>query len=339
MRKMLNTLYVTTPEAYVSRDGDNVVVSVDKEERLRVPIINLEGIVTFGYMGASPGVMKLCVDHGVALSFLTPSGRFIASLSGPTRGNVLLRREQYRVAGDAVAALRLARIMTAAKIKNGRSVLQRRMRDHGPDPDVEASICAMAASKRHALTAVNADELRGYEGEAANAYFGVFDHLIVQQKGCFSFDGRNRRPPRDPVNAMLSFAYALLASDVSAALETVGLDPCVGFLHTVRPGRKSLALDVMEELRAYVADRFVLSIINRRQIDGGGFTVRDDGVTMTDLARKAFIKAWQLRKQDQVTHPFMGEKIPIGLLPYAQAMLLSRYLRGDLDAYPPFLWK
>lgn len=336
MRKMLNTLYVTTPEAYVSRDGDNVVVSVDKEERLRVPIINLEGIVTFGYMGASPGVMKLCVDHGVALSFLTPSGRFIASLSGPTRGNVLLRREQYRVAGAPESALHLARIMTAAKIKNGRSILQRYVRDYGPDPDVDASIRGMAASKRHALTASGIAELIGFEGEAANAYFGVFDHLIVQQKDSFIFDGRNRRPPRDPVNAMLSFAYALLASDVSAALETVGLDPCVGFLHTMRPGRKSLALDLMEELRAYIADRFVLSLINRRQIDGRGFAAQDDSVTMTDLARKAFIKAWQLRKQDQVTHPFMGEKIPIGLLPYAQAMLLARHLRGDLDDYPAF---
>lgn len=336
MRKMLNTLYVTTPEAYISRDGEDVVVSVDKEERLRVPIINLEGIVTFGYMGASPGVMKLCVDHGVALTFLTPGGRFIATLAGPTRGNVLLRREQYRVADDAESALHIARIMIAAKIKNGRATLQRYTRDYGADPEVEAVIHAMAASKKQALRATDMDSLRGFEGEAANAYFGVFDRLIVQQKDGFSFSGRNRRPPRDPVNAMLSFAYTLLASDVSAALETVGLDPCVGFQHTMRPGRKSLALDLMEELRAYMADRFVLSLINRRQIDASGFAAQDDCVTMTDAARKAFIKAWQLRKRDQMTHPFMGDKISLGLLPYAQAMLLARHLRGDIDDYPAF---
>lgn len=333
---MLNTLYVTTPQAYLSKDGQNVVVSIDQEERLRVPILNLEAIVTFGYMGASPGLMKLCVDNSVALTFLSPSGQYIASISGPTRGNVLLRRVQYRVADDPAAALHLAKIMIAAKIRNGRAVLMRYLRDYGPDEAVTAATVANTNSKKHVLTASDAAELRGHEGDAANDYFRVFGRLIVQQRESFRFDSRSRRPPKDPVNAMLSFAYTLLGSDVAAALETVGLDPCVGFLHTLRPGRRSLALDMMEELRAYMADRFVLSLINRRQVDPRGFLSQDGCVTMTDSTRKAFIKAWQERKHDEMTHPFLGGKIPMGLIPYAQAMLLARHLRGDLDDYPAF---
>jgi CRISPR-associated protein Cas1 len=337
MRKLLNTLYVTTPEAYLSKDGLNIVVSVDQEEKFRIPIINIEGIVTFGYAGASPGAMKLCCDSGVSLTFLSPNGRYVGRVQGPVRGNVLLRNTQFRFAADNEKALALSRLFIAGKIHNYRSILHRHLRDYGANDELSSAMKTLDTRKREALRCSSAERLRGIEGDAATEYFAVLPHLIVNQKEDFLFTGRNRRPPRDAVNAMLSFVYTLLAHEVQSALETVGLDPYVGFLHTLRPGRASLALDMMEELRAYLGDRLVLSLINRKQVTIKDFIRQgDEGITMTDSCRKTLLTAWQQRKKEERIHPYLNEKIPIGLLPYVQAMLLARYLRGDLDNYPVF---
>ena len=340
MRKLLNTLYVTTPEAYLSKDGLNVVVSVDKEERLRIPVMNVESIVTFGYMGASPGLMKLCIDNNVSLVFMTPQGRYIGRIQGAIRGNVLLRKKQYSLSEDENVSLHLAKLFIAGKVYNTRSVLQRFIRDNGPDEEVETVIRQLDWRKKRIMQARDVEILRGEEGYAANSYFEVFDHLILHQKEDFPFHGRSRRPPKDEVNAMLSFVYTLIANDVAAALESVGLDPYVGFMHTVRPGRTSLALDMMEELRAYLGDRLVLSMINRKQVTKRDFIRQgDESFVMTDECRKGLLSTWQKRKKEMIGHPYLKEKIPIGLLPYTQAMLLARYLREDLDDYPVFLMK
>jgi len=340
MRKLLNTLYVTTPESYLSKDGMNVVISVNQQEVFRIPIINIEAIVTFGYMGASPGLMKLCADNGVSLTFLSPNGRFVSRVQGQTKGNVLLRKAQYRLADDQTWSLHLAQLMVAGKIQNYRNVLRRYLRDYGENPEVVAAANALDIQKRDALRAKDRAELMGIEGMAANQYFAVFPHLILQQKAEFPFNGRNRRPPKDAVNAMLSLAYTLLANDTAAALETVGLDPYVGFFHTLRPGRTSLALDVMEELRAYLGDRFVLSLINRKQVAADDFLYQGEkGVVLTDKGRRTFLTAWQNRKKEEIAHPYLNEKMPVGLLPYVQAMLLARYVRNDIDDYPVFLFK
>lgn len=340
MRKLLNTLYVTTPEAYLAKDGLNVVVSVDREERFRIPIMNVESIVTFGYMGASPGLMKLCMDNNVSLVFMSPQGRFIGRVQGATKGNVLLRKKQYSLSEDENVALHLAKLFIIGKVFNTRSILQRFLRDNGADEDVEYAVKQLEWRKKCVMETTNMEILRGEEGRAANVYFGVFEHLILHQKDDFTFGGRSRRPPKDEVNAMLSFVYTLIANDMAAALESVGLDPYVGFMHTLRPGRTSLALDMMEELRAYLGDRLVLSMINRRQVTKKGFICQgDEGVQMTDDCRKELLTTWQKRKKETIEHPYLKEKIPIGLLPYVQAMLLSRFLREDLDDYPVFLMR
>ena len=338
MRKLLNTLYVTTPEAYLSKDGLNVVITVKQEEVFRIPIINIEGIVTLGYMGASPGLMKLCVDNNVSLTFLSPQGKFIARVQGPTRGNVLLRTEQYRLSENEDFTLHISKLFIGGKIQNYRNILRRYERDYGSNDEIAAAVQALEVRKRDLNRVQDLNQLRGIEGDAASVYFSVFHYLILNQKSDFPFNGRNRRPPKDAVNAMLSFVYTLIANDVAAALETVGLDPYVGFLHALRPGRTSLALDVMEELRAYLGDRLVLSLINRRQVSAKDFLFQgDESVIMTDSCRKVLLTAWQARKKEMIVHPYLNEKIPIGLLPYAQSMLLARYLRGDLDDYPVFL--
>ena len=338
MRKLLNTLYITTPEAFLSKDGLNVVVSVDKEERFRIPIMNIENIVTFGYMGASPGLMKLCTENNVSLSFMTPQGRFICRIQGPTKGNVLLRKRQYTLSEDKDMSLHLAKLFITGKLFNTRSILQRYIRDNGSDEAVEHVIKQLNWQKKRIIKAENIEMLRGEEGQAATTYFDVFDHLILQQKEDFAFNGRNRRPPRDEVNAMLSFVYTLIANDVASALESVGLDPYVGFMHTLRPGRTSLALDMMEELRAYLGDRLVLSMINRKQITKKDFIRQsDDSFVMTDDCRKEILSTWQKRKKETIEHPYLKENISIGLLPYAQALLMARFLREDLDDYPVFL--
>lgn len=340
MRKLLNTLYITTPESYLSKDGMNVVVSVNQQEVFRIPVINLESIVTFGYMGASPGLMKLCMDNNVSLTFLSPNGRFVSRFQGPTRGNVLLRKAQYRLSEDEAWSLHVAKVMIGGKIQNYRNILRRYQRDYGNNPEVESAVTALDVRKHKVFHATDRLALVGEEGLAANKYFEVLPCMMTQQREGFPFSGRNRRPPKDAVNAMLSFAYTLIANDVAAALETVGLDPYVGFLHTLRPGRASLALDMTEELRAYLGDRFVLSLINRRQVTPSDFLYQgEQGVTMTENGRKTFIAAWQNRKKETLVHPYLNEKIPVGLVPHAQAMLLARYVRGDIDDYPVFLIK
>ena len=340
MRKLLNTLYVTTPEAYLSKDGLNVVVSVKQQEVFRIPAINIEGIVTFGYMGASPGLMKLCSDSGISLTFLSPNGRFISRVQGATRGNVLLRKAQYALSDDEERSLHLAKLMIAAKIQNYRNILRRYIRDYGECQEVDEATKMLDTNKRNALNAKGKTELMGFEGIASNAYFDVLPKLILNQKESFPFHGRNRRPPKDAVNAMLSLAYTLIANDITAALEAVGLDPYVGFLHTLRPGRTSLSLDLMEEFRAYLGDRFVLSLINMRQITPKDFLFQgEDGVILTDSGRRTFISAWQNRKRETIIHPYLNEKVEVGLLPYVQAMMLARYIRKDIDDYPVFFIK
>lgn len=340
MRKLLNTLYVTTPEAYLSKDGQNVVVSVKQQEVFRIPSINIEGIVTFGYMGASPGLMKLCSDSGIALTFLSPNGRFISRVQGATHGNVLLRKAQYALSDDEEWSLHVAKLMIAAKIQNYRNILRRYSRDYGECQDVETAVKMLDVNKRHVLNAEDKTTLIGFEGMASNTYFNVVPRLILHQKEHFQFNGRNRRPPKDAVNAMLSLAYTLIANDISAALETVGLDPYVGFLHSLRPGRTSLALDIMEEFRAYLGDRFVFSLINKRQISPKDFLYQgDNGVILTDKGRKTFLTAWQNRKRETIIHPYLNQKVEIGLLPYIQAQMLARYIRRDIDDYPVFLIK
>lgn len=340
MRKLLNTLYVVTPDSYLRRDGENVVVTVRDEERARVPIHTLEGIVCFGFPGASPGLMRLCADHDVGISFVTLSGRFIARVQGPVRGNVLLRRTQYRMADDEEVALELARSFVTGKLVNCMSVLRRGIRDHEETVDC-AALLAADAWLRGALAEVEActdpGALRGIEGTCAMRYFGAFDDLILQQKETFYLRERNRRPPLDPMNAVLSFLYTLLAHDVQTGLETVGLDPYVGFLHTDRPGRPSLALDMMEELRPYLADRLALNLVNLRQIGPRDFEFKENGsVLLTQKGRKEVLGEWQKRKKESIIHPFLREKMAVGLLPYVQALLMARFIRGDLDGYPPY---
>lgn len=340
MRKLLNTLYVTTEDAYLAKDGLNVVVQVNKEEVFRIPILNIEGIVTFGYMGASPGLMKLCMDNNVSLVFMSLQGRFIGRIQGKTKGNVLLRKKQYTLSEDENVTLHLSKLFVTGKIFNSRNILRRFIRDNGMDEEVEQASRKLDWSRKCAMEADCMDVLRGEEGRAANIYFGVFDHLILNQKSDFSFEGRSRRPPKDEVNAMLSFVYSLIANDVAAALESVGLDPYVGFMHTLRPGRASLALDMMEELRGYLGDRLVLSMINRRQVNKKDFIRQcDDGILMTDGCRKELISTWQKRKKEVIEHPYLGERIPLGLIPYVQAKLLACYLRNELDDYPVFLMR
>lgn len=343
MKKLLNTLYVTTPNAYLSLDGENVVLLQEQSELGRIPLHNLEGITCFGYRGVSPALMGACAEKGIGLCFLTQHGRFLARVAGPVSGNVLLRETQYFSAADEMQSLAIAKSFLLGKIYNGRWCLERLKRDHPMRIDQEKinrAIEQMLQSLTDLENAESRNELMGIEGIAAKAYFGEFSQMILRNENVFVFDGRTRRPPLDPVNAMLSFAYTLLGNEIAGALETVGLDPAVGYLHTVRPGRASLALDLLEELRAPLADRFVVTQINLGIFTGKDFLKKENGaVFMTDDARKRFLSAWQQRKQETIMHPYLKEKIQWGMVAYAQAMLLSRYLRRDLDAYPPFLWK
>lgn len=343
MRRLLNTLFVTSEDAYLALDGENIVVNREKKEIGRFPLHNLEGIVCFSYSGASPALMGACAKRSIGLSFCTPNGKFLAKTAGIANGNVLLRREQYRAADDLERSCQIARNMIWGKLYNCRWSIERTKRDHKLRIDEEKFQNASAVIygiMPQMLETTSLDSLRGLEGAAASAYFDVFDDMILRSKEEFFFHGRNRRPPTDNINAMLSFAYSLLANDCASALESVGLDAYVGFLHRDRPGRTSLALDLMEELRPCFADRFVLSIVNNKVIQSGDFEATESGaVIMTDAGRRKFLKSWQERKQDMITHPYLKEKLPWGLVPYTQALLLARFLRNDLDAYPPFLWK
>ena len=343
MRQFLNSLYVTTQGAWLACDGQSVDVRVDKESRLRVPIQTLSSIVCFGQVSCSSFLLGLCAEHGVKLAFLTENGRFLARVEGPVSGNVLLRRRQYRYADLAEHTSALAFSVVLAKRANCRSVLLRGARDSAPGEgaeELERAAKRMAQMAAELKPASPVAELRGYEGEAARTYFSVFDHLIVGDKQAFFFRKRSRRPPLDNVNALLSFVYTLLTHDMSAALETVGLDPAVGYLHVERPGRPSLALDLVEELRPVIADRLVLTLINRRQLAAEDFEqLETGGVIMNDAVRKEVLVAYQKRKQEEMLHPFLQEKIPFGMVPFVQATLLARHLRGDLPTYPSFLWK
>lgn len=343
MKQLPNTLFVTSEDIYLSLEGENVLANREKEVIARYPLHTLQTIVSFSYSGASPALMGACAQRGIGLAFCTPRGRFLARVCGESSGNVLLRREQYRIADDSQRSCEIARNMIFGKLSNGASSIQRTLRDHAPrvaDCGLEDAARKVKELLPLTLEVSDLEALRGLEGVGAAAYFGVFDHLLLNRKEDFFFHGRNRRPPLDRVNAMLSFAYSLLAHDCASALESVGLDAYVGFLHRDRPGRESLALDLMEELRPCMADRFVLTLVNNRVVKPEDFQVQDSGaVLLTDEGRKKFLKAWQERKRDILTHPYLNEKMSWGLIPYVQALLLARYIRGDLDAYPPFLWK
>lgn len=343
VKRLLNTLYITSTNRYLSLDGENVVVLEEREEIGRVPLHNLQSIVTFGYTGASPALMGACAQRNIDLTFMSRNGRFLARVTGEVKGNVTLRKQQYRISENREKCIDIARNFIFGKVYNARWILERAARDYPLRLDTDKlkkKSAFLYNSLQSIRTCEDVSKLLGLEGEAASVYFSVFDQLILQQKENFSFHERSRRPPLDNVNAMLSFAYSLLAGMCSSALEAVGLDPYVGFYHTDRPGRISLALDVMEELRGIMADRFVLTLINKRIIKSSNFIQKENGaVVLDDIGRKLFLNAWQERKQDVIKHPFLNEKIEWGMVPHAQAMLLARYLRGDLDEYPPFLWK
>ncbi len=343
MKKLQNTLYITTPDAYLSLDGENIVLSVNKEERGRKPLHLFESIVVFGYPGVSPALLGKCAEYGIIITFLTPSGKFLSRSVGKTYGNVIVRRAQYRIADDPERSLHIAAAMLSAKMTNSAAVLRRVLSDHRERVDAVRIENAAADIKYNAVksyTAESADSLRGLEGECANRYFSVFDELILTQKETFRYDGRSRRPPLDPVNAMLSFGYALMTSMCTSALESAGLDPYVGFFHTDRPGRCSLALDILEEFRAPFVDRFVLTMINKKVVSESSFYTKENGaVLLTDTARAEFLTQWQKKKSEEIIHPYLKEKVQWGMIPFVQAMLLAKYIRGDLDDYPPFVWK
>lgn len=346
MRRHLNTIYVTSEDAWLRKDGANIVVEVEGQERGRAPLHMIGGVVCFGRPGASPALMAACAGAGIAMSFLTPHGKFLARMEGPRTGNVLLRRAQYRMADDPARAVPIVRGIVTAKAANQRTVLRRALRDHGERmaaaarATIESAEARLVHIARRAAGAEDVATLRGHEGEAALTYFGAFDAMIQGDRTAFSFRGRSRRPPLDRVNALLSFLYAMLGHDCRSALESVGFDPQVGFLHADRPGRPSLALDLMEEFRPVLADRLALTLINRGQLKVHDFVIDEGGaVSLTEDGRKAVLVAWQDRKKRDLRHPFLGEAMPMGLVPHVQALLLSRHLRGDLDGYPPFIWK
>ncbi|MEQ8209469.1 MAG: type I-C CRISPR-associated endonuclease Cas1c [Lacipirellulaceae bacterium] len=343
MKTHLNTLFVTTDGAYLAKDGQAVVVRVEKETRLRIPLHNLESIACFGRVGVSPALMGACAEAGVSISLHSLHGKFLAAVVGYSPGNVLLRRAQYRAADDEKRTCEIARSVVLGKLANCRNVLLRTARDSG---DTERTERLQAVAKRLSASVVevkaadSADRVRGLEGEAAVQYFGAMNDLVGSSDRAFQFTKRSRRPPRDAINALLSLVYTLLLHDVRSACEAVGLDAAVGFLHRDRPGRPSLALDLMEEFRPALADRVMLTLVNRGQVSAAGFTTGETGgVTMDDATRKKVLVAWQERKQEEILHPYLQERVTVGLLMHLQARLLARYLRDDIDAYPPMIWK
>ena len=343
MKHLLNTLYVTSKDVYLSLDGENIVASRSNEEICRFPLHGISDIIVFSYYGASPSLMGECAKRRIGLTFCTPNGKFLARIVGDNNGNVLLRREQYRIADNMEERCGIARNFIFGKIYNARWVLERGLRDHADKIDKDR-VKEVSDKLKSALpdlrNILDEEKLRGVEGINSSLYFSVFDELILTNKDNFKYEVRTRRPPMDPVNALLSFAYTILAAKCSSALESVGLDSYVGFMHRDRPGRYSLALDLVEELRASLADRFVLTLINNKVVNKTHFLFMKDGaVFLNDDGRSIFLKHWQERMQEQLIHPFLSEKIQWGLVPYVQSLLLARFIRGDLDEYPPFLWK
>ena len=343
MRKLLNTLFVTSEDAYLALETENVAVYIGEEKKAQYPLLVLESIISFSYKGASPALMGACARQGIQLTFLTPRGRFLARVCGQGQGNVLLRKEQYRLSDKLEKSCHIARNFIFGKVYNQRWVLERTLRDHRMRVDaakLESASQALAGLLPAIETQTDLDALRGLEGEASVRYFHVFDEMVLNQKADFLFDGRNRRPPTDNMNALLSFAYVLLSNDCASALESVGLDSYVGFMHRDRPGRTSLALDLMEELRAPMADRLCITLVNNRVLQDKHFERQESGaVFLGEDGRKLFLSAWQTKKKEEITHPYLKEKMAWGLVPYVQSLLLARCLRGDLDGYPPFLWK
>lgn len=342
MKQLLNTLYITSPDSYIHRDGTNLVVDIGGREAGRIPIHNLEQVVCFGYNGASTGAMHLCIENSVTLTFMRANGRFLASVHGETKGNVLLRRSQYRTADDPEASLKIARNMIEGKIINCRAVLKKGLSNHPDTSDSDAlqeALRDLTTNISSVQSVESAAELRGIEGDAARTYFFALNGLILRNKDSFFMDGRTRRPPKDRFNSILSFIYALLMNDVRSSLEAVGLDPYVGVLHTDRPGRPSLALDVMEEFRP-MADRVALRLVNLGMVNKDGFITEGGGsYMMDDQTRATVIGEWQKTKSQETYHPFIDEKIQTGILPHMQSMLLAKCIRGDLDGYPPFVIK
>ncbi len=341
MKPLLNTLYVLTQGAYLVRDGETLAVRVEGEVKVRVPVHTLQNVVCFGQVSCSPPAMALCAESGVGLAFFTEYGRFLARVQGPVSGNVLLRREQYRRADDGDSSAGVARTMVMGKIANSRNVLLRGAREGAGDAAaLEGAARHLGSLLRQLDGSPDLETVRGIEGDAARAYFAAFDELIVANKEAFFFRQRSRRPPLDNMNALLSFLYTLLTHDAASALEASGLDPAVGFLHRDRPGRPSLALDLVEELRPVLGDRLALTLVNRKQIQASDFRTMEGGaVWLTDEGRKKVLAAYQKRKQEEIVHPFLEEKAPLGLVAHLQATLLARHIRRDLDGYPPFLWK
>jgi len=338
MKKLLNTLYITRQESYLHKERETIVIKQNKEKLGQFPAISIANILCFGQVSVSPFLMGYCGEQGIGLAFYTEYGKFLARVQGKQTGNVLLRRAQYRWADDNEKSVNIARLMVAAKISNGRSVLMREIRNHGENEALSNAVSKLAVSLRRAQQASSVAEAMGIEGDAASAYFGVFNELL--RGSDFVFNGRVRRPPTDAVNALLSYAYTLITHECSSALQGVGLDPYVGFLHQDRPGRVSLALDLLEEFRSPWADRFVLTLINRKQVKITDFITEASGaVRLTDDARKVLLTAWQERKQVEVMHPYLEEKVATGLLPHCQAMLLARHIRGDTEYYPPYIVK
>lgn len=347
MKKHLNTLYITSDDAYIHKERETFIVELKDAEGIsrkvfQAPIHSIENIVCFGFKALSPQLMAFCAENNVGISYLTETGKFLARVYGAQKGNVLLRKAQYAISDNEFESLKIAKNIIAAKVANYRHLLQRHQRNHPANysDKLTASIDTLSRKTNKIKDVQSLAELRGYEGECANIYFSVLSELITSQKEDFIFNQRTKRPPLDPANALLSFLYSILANDVRSALETIGLDPQVGFLHQLRAGRPSLALDLMEEFRAYLGDRIMLNLINLKQVIIKDFEIRESGeVRMSDKARKQLLVAYQKRKQEEITHPFLGEKMTIGLLPHIQAQLLARYIRGDIENYPPFYLK
>lgn len=343
MKKLLNTLYVLTPESYLFCRNENICIRVGGEEKVAVPALTVEAIVCFGQMTVSTPLLEFCGKRGISVTFLSEKGRFMGRFYGPVSGNVLLRKRQYESLADPVFCAKLVQTMLYAKLRNSKLVLMRAARvckDPAGQEELQQGVTQLTeAAENLALCGENIDSMRGVEGAAATVYFARFDRMIEANPAGFRFEIRSRRPPRNEVNAALSFVYMLLTREVQSALETVGLDPAAGYLHTLRPGRPSFALDLMEELRAPLCDRFVAAMLNKGQLSAQDFDQNEEAVYLNERGRKTALVSWQKRKAEEVMHPFLGEKVPIGMIPYAQAMLFARVLRGDLDKYPPFVWR
>jgi len=342
MKRHLNTLYITSPDAFIRKEGMTFVVEVNDKKALQAPVHTIENIVCFGFKPVTPALMAFCTENNIGISYLSMHGKFLARVYGEQRGNVLLRKAQYTMSDSEEKSLDIAKNIVAAKITNSRNLLQRHIRNHTDNEDglISEAISKLARCINLVKTAESLDTLRGYEGDSASTYFGCFNCLITSQKEDFVMNGRTKRPPLDFVNALLSFIYMLLVNDLRSAMETTGLDPQVGFLHRLRPGRPSLALDLMEEFRAYIADRVALNLINLKQLNKNDFEIRETGeIRISDKGRKEVLVAYQKKKDEVIEHPFLGEKTTVGLLPHIQAMLLARYIRGDISEYPPFYIK